>query len=92
VPYDEACRRRFATDWTRSTIDRPAFLGCRVLEHFPLAHLVDYIDWSPFFMAWELKGKYPAILSDDPKGRPGGPRTVRQRAQRCWTRSSPIIG
>jgi 5-methyltetrahydrofolate--homocysteine methyltransferase len=43
-------------------------LGCRVLERFPLAHLVDYIDWSPFFMAWELKGKYPAILSDEKVG------------------------
>jgi 5-methyltetrahydrofolate--homocysteine methyltransferase len=68
VSYDEACRRRFATDWTTVAIDRPAFLGCRVLEHFPLAHLVDYIDWSPFFMAWELKGKYPAILSDEKVG------------------------
>ena len=40
-------------------IDRPAFPGCRVLADFPLARLVDYIDWSPFFLAWELKGKYP---------------------------------
>jgi 5-methyltetrahydrofolate--homocysteine methyltransferase len=68
VPYDEACRRRFTTDWASVTIARPAFLGSRVLEHFPLAHLVDYIDWSPFFMAWELKGKYPAILSDEKVG------------------------
>jgi len=68
VSYDEACRRRFATDWATVAIDRPAFLGCRVLEHFPLAHLLDYIDWSPFFMAWELKGKYPAILSDEKVG------------------------
>ncbi|TVS20314.1 MAG: methionine synthase [Planctomycetaceae bacterium] len=68
VSYDEACRRRFATDWSSVTIDRPSFLGCRALEHFPLAHLVDYIDWSPFFMAWELKGKYPKIFSDQRVG------------------------
>jgi 5-methyltetrahydrofolate--homocysteine methyltransferase len=68
VPYDEACQRRFATDWATVRIDRPAFLGCRVLEHFPLAHLTDYIDWSPFFMAWELKGKYPTIFSDQRVG------------------------
>ncbi len=64
VTYEEACRRRFTTDWSTLPIDRPAFLGTRVLEHFPLARLVDYIDWSPFFLAWELKGKYPAILTD----------------------------
>ena len=68
VPYEEACARRFSTDWSRVQIDRPAFLGTRVLEHFPLARLVDYIDWSPFFLAWELKGKYPAILTDSKFG------------------------
>ncbi len=68
VPYEEARRRRFTTDWATVTIDRPSFLGYRALEHFPLAHLVDYIDWSPFFMAWELKGKYPRILNDERVG------------------------
>ena len=44
---------------------RPSFLGARAIE-VPLAELVDWIDWTPFFSAWELKGSYPAIL-DDPK-------------------------
>ncbi len=42
----------------------PSFLGVRVLRDFPLTDIVPYIDWSPFFMAWELSGKYPHILSD----------------------------
>jgi 5-methyltetrahydrofolate--homocysteine methyltransferase len=64
VPYAEAVRRRFAIDWKAASTARPAFLGPRVLREFPLAELVPYIDWSPFFMAWELPGKYPQILSD----------------------------
>jgi len=64
VPYAEALRRRFATDWNSSPIAVPAFTGTRVLRDFPLAEVVPYIDWSPFFMAWELSGKYPKILTD----------------------------
>jgi 5-methyltetrahydrofolate--homocysteine methyltransferase len=66
VPYDQALARRVALDWAAAPIDTPAFLGTRVLRDFPLGEIVPYIDWSPFFMAWELKGKYPAIL-DDPR-------------------------
>jgi 5-methyltetrahydrofolate--homocysteine methyltransferase len=64
VPYAEALRRRFAIDWSQSPIDPPSFLGVRTLPDVPLSELVPYIDWSPFFMAWELKGKYPKIFSD----------------------------
>ncbi len=64
VPYAEAVRRRFAIDWAAAPVARPDFLGTRALRDFPLDEIVRYIDWSPFFMAWELSGKYPAILSD----------------------------
>jgi len=64
VPYDEAVRRRFRIDWHSSAIARPDFLGTKVLRDYPLAEIMPYIDWSPFFMAWELSGKYPQILSD----------------------------
>jgi 5-methyltetrahydrofolate--homocysteine methyltransferase len=68
VPYAEALRRRFAIQWKNSPVARPAFLGTRALRDFPLEKLVPYIDWSPFFMAWELSGKYPAILKDPKVG------------------------
>lgn len=64
VPYAEACQRRFATDWSQLPIDTPEFTGVRVLDAFPLAEIRPYIDWSPFFMTWELKGKYPKIFDD----------------------------
>src|SRR5262249_20488144 len=64
VPYAEALRRRFAIDWKASPVAVPSFTGARVLRDFPLGKIVPYIDWSPFFMAWELSGKYPRILDD----------------------------
>jgi 5-methyltetrahydrofolate--homocysteine methyltransferase len=64
VPYEEARRRRLSIDWDAAQIDVPESLGSRALRDFPLAVIVPYIDWSPFFMAWELKGKFPTILED----------------------------
>lgn len=66
VPYAEALARRLKTDWTSVRIDKPAFLGRRVLNPQPLEEIVPYIDWSPFFQTWELRGKYPQIF-DDPQ-------------------------
>ena len=64
VPFAEARERRFRIDWAGTTIARPLFLGSKVLANVPLARLIPYIDWSPFFMAWELKGKFPHIFED----------------------------
>jgi 5-methyltetrahydrofolate--homocysteine methyltransferase len=54
------------TDWASYVPPVPAKTGITVLKRYPLAELVDYIDWGPFFQAWELYGPYPKIL-DDPK-------------------------
>jgi len=64
IPYAAACGRRWTTDWATTTIDVPEFLGVRTLEKIPLGELIPYIDWSPFFLSWELKGKHPAIFDD----------------------------
>jgi 5-methyltetrahydrofolate--homocysteine methyltransferase len=69
VPYAEAVERRFAIDWKAGEVARPSFLGTRALRDFPLGEIIPYIDWSPFFMAWELKGKYPQILDDPHAGK-----------------------
>jgi 5-methyltetrahydrofolate--homocysteine methyltransferase len=68
VPYTEAVARRFATDWAHVDIPTPEFLGLRLLEEFPLAELVPFIDWSPFFATWELRGKFPTIFEDPAVG------------------------
>jgi 5-methyltetrahydrofolate--homocysteine methyltransferase len=64
TPYAEAFSRRYATDWETVDIPTPSFTGLRTLDDHPLEDLVSYIDWSPFFQTWELRGKYPAILED----------------------------
>jgi 5-methyltetrahydrofolate--homocysteine methyltransferase len=68
VSYAEACQRRLSLDWKALPVAVPALTGQRILRDFPLAQIVPYIDWSPFFMAWELTGKYPAILRDPKVG------------------------
>jgi 5-methyltetrahydrofolate--homocysteine methyltransferase len=70
VPYADALARRFQTDWKTVDIPKPAFTGVRVLENVPLEKLREYVDWSPFFLTWELKGKYPKIFEDENLGEP----------------------
>jgi 5-methyltetrahydrofolate--homocysteine methyltransferase len=62
----EARANALKLDWTGYSPPLPTFVGTRVLDDYPIAELVDYIDWSPFFATWELNGRFPAIL-DDPK-------------------------
>ena len=64
VPYETARAKRWTCDWATARIDTPEFLGVRPLDDVPLSTLIPCIDWSPFFMSWELKGKYPAIFTD----------------------------
>jgi 5-methyltetrahydrofolate--homocysteine methyltransferase len=67
LPLAEARARRTVVDWRAEEIAAPAFIGLRDVE-LPLAELVPFIDWSPFFHAWELKGRYPRILDDERYG------------------------
>ncbi|MBW3600857.1 MAG: cobalamin-dependent protein, partial [Planctomycetes bacterium] len=68
VPYHEARERRFRIDWSAAPLEKPEFLGVRALDEFPLEEIRQYIDWSPFFLSWELKGKYPKIFEDKKLG------------------------
>jgi len=65
LSLEEARRRRHAIEWSSYTPPEPTFLGQRVFDEIDLAVLRDYIDWMPFFNAWEFHGKYPAILKDE---------------------------
>ena len=68
VPYREACDKKFRCDWGQVEICRPSFTGTKILQDYPLEKIAQFIDWSPFFQAWELKGKFPKILSDETYG------------------------
>ncbi len=60
----EAREKAPPMDWATTRIDTPAFLGRRVIEDQPLEELMPFIDWSPFFHTWELRGRFPGILED----------------------------
>jgi 5-methyltetrahydrofolate--homocysteine methyltransferase len=64
VTLAAARARKPRFDWAGANLPVPAFTGARVLHEVPLAELVPFIDWSPFFHAWELRGRYPQILED----------------------------
>ena len=64
LSMEAARNRKFKVDWINYPVSIPNFQGVKVFEDYPLDELVDYIDWSPFFHAWELKGVYPKILSN----------------------------
>jgi 5-methyltetrahydrofolate--homocysteine methyltransferase len=68
APYAEALARRFRTDWATVDIPQPEFIGTRLLDDVSLTTLLEYIDWSPFFLTWELKGKFPRIFEDPTLG------------------------
>jgi 5-methyltetrahydrofolate--homocysteine methyltransferase len=60
----EARANRLPIDWATAPIERPSFLGTRELASIRLSTLAEYIDWTPFFHVWELRGRYPALLDD----------------------------
>ena len=68
VSLDAARAKRTPIEWRAEDVPAPAFTGVRVLDNFPLATLREFIDWTPFFHTWELKGVYPRILEHEKYG------------------------
>ncbi len=68
IPLEEARRRAPALDWADYSPPEPSFTGIRVFEEYNMSELVDYIDWTPFFISWDMSGKYPDILDHPDKG------------------------
>ncbi|MGE8226541.1 MAG: methionine synthase [Stenotrophomonas sp.] len=65
VSLEHARGQRFTCDWSQYTPPTPNQPGVHVFDNYPLEDLLAVIDWTPFFQAWELAGKYPAILTDE---------------------------
>ena len=64
----EARKNKLVVNWKEEKIVKPKKLGVTVLSDYPLAEIKEYIDWTPFFRTWEMKGKYPSILTDEKVG------------------------
>ncbi|WEK37172.1 MAG: methionine synthase [Candidatus Pseudobacter hemicellulosilyticus] len=69
LSFGEAQQNKVAINWDSFTPVKPGFTGTKVFEDYPLEEIAQYIDWQPFFIAWELHGKFPQILSDEKVGK-----------------------
>jgi 5-methyltetrahydrofolate--homocysteine methyltransferase len=68
ISLEEARKNKLQPDWDSVEMVRPSFAGTRVFRDFPLQEISQYIDWTFFFHAWKISGKYPAIFEDPVKG------------------------
>jgi 5-methyltetrahydrofolate--homocysteine methyltransferase len=64
LSYSEAIKRKPVIDWDNYNAPEPAFTGVKVFEDYDIESLIDTIDWTPFFITWDLAGKFPKILDD----------------------------
>jgi len=88
----------FKGDWTKYMPPKPDFLGIKVFDDYSLGELAAYIDWTPFFHAWELAGKYPKILNDEIVGEEAGrlfadaQAMLKQIIDEDWLKARAVIG
>ncbi len=98
LPLPEARSNRLIIDWDASLPPAPVHPGVHTFENLPVAELRPYIDWTPFFHAWEMKGSYPRILDDRQKGREAqkllddANRMLERIASERWLRPRALLG
>jgi 5-methyltetrahydrofolate--homocysteine methyltransferase len=89
---------RVAIEWDKADLRTPSRTGLRVFDDYPLAELIDYIDWTPFFQTWELAGRFPGILTDEVVGKAASSLYEDARAmletivRDRWLRARAVIG
>jgi 5-methyltetrahydrofolate--homocysteine methyltransferase len=69
IPISQARENKLLINWEKNLIHQPKNTGTKTFSGFPIEEIVPFIDWTPFFSTWELKGKYPAILEDPRLGK-----------------------
>jgi 5-methyltetrahydrofolate--homocysteine methyltransferase len=94
----QARAKKLKIDWSGYTPPVPAFLGVRCFDDYPLDELVPYIDWMPFFNAWEFAGKFPDILKDPVVGEAASSlyadatRMLERLVAERWLRARAVVG
>lgn len=68
LTFEAAQQNKFKIDWSSYNVVKPSFTGTKAFSNYSIAEIRKYIDWQPFFITWELHGKYPAILTDEVVG------------------------
>ena len=98
LPIEKARENAMKLDWAAYTPPKPVFTGTRIFQTYDLGELAKYIDWTPFFQTWELKGRFPAILEDEKQGEAA--RSLWEDAQAMlrriiderWFQAKAVIG
>ena len=96
--FADAQKNRVAIDWNGYTPPKPSFTGVKVFEDYDLAEIRKYLDWQPFFIAWEMHGKFPQILSDEVVGKEAtklyndATRMVDQIISEKWLHPRGVLG
>ena len=94
----QARARKFKIDWARYVPPAPRFLGLKVFDDYPLEELVPYIDWMPFFNAWEFAGKFPDLLTDAVVGEAASnlyadaSKMLDQLIRERWLKARAVVG
>ncbi|PJA97918.1 MAG: methionine synthase, partial [Ignavibacteriales bacterium CG_4_9_14_3_um_filter_30_11] len=68
ISLEEARKNKFKIDWKKTKTTKPNFIGTKTLIDFPLNEIKNFIDWTPFFLTWEMKGRYPEIFESKTYG------------------------
>jgi 5-methyltetrahydrofolate--homocysteine methyltransferase len=98
LSLNQARAKKFKIDWSTYTPPVPSFIGIRTFEDYPLDELMPYIDWMPFFNAWEFAGKFPDILTDPVVGEAASNlyadarRMLQSLVDEKWLRASAVVG
>jgi 5-methyltetrahydrofolate--homocysteine methyltransferase len=98
LPIEKARANPFRIDWTDYSVQKPSFLGTRTISTQSLEELVPYIDWTPFFQTWELKGRFPQILEDEKQGEAArtlyedAKKMLKQITDERWYQAKAVVG
>ncbi len=98
LTIEQARERAFSSDWDKVSITKPAFLGTKVFRDYDYNAIREMIDWKPFFPTWELKGKYPQILTDAKLGEEAtklfddANKMLDQIIENQWLTANAVVG
>jgi 5-methyltetrahydrofolate--homocysteine methyltransferase len=98
ISIAEARENKFPVNWNETKIQEPAFTGNKVFEDYSLKEIAEYIDWTPFFISWEMKGSYPKILNDPERGEEAkklfndAQKMLKQIIDEKWLKANAVIG
>lgn len=98
LPLSRARENAHKIDWSSYSAVKPQFFGTKVFETYDLEELSRYIDWTPFFQTWELKGRFPAILEDEKQGEAArqlysdAQAMLKKIIEENWFRPRAVIG